>query len=195
MNLDRRTFLGTVAAGAVGFAGCAGAGGGDPTGTTTMATETTTQTTMATETKTQTTMATTTGTGTAGATVQVRSHPDYGDILVDAGGATLYLFESDTRGSGESTCTGGCADNWPPLTVDDTPSKGDGVSAPLSTLERADGTAQVTADGWPLYYFAPDEGPGDAKGQGVGDAWWVVDPSGSPVKPSTTDTSSKGGSY
>jgi len=58
---------------------------------------------------------------------------------------------------------------------------GDGVSAELTTFEREDGSTQVAADGWPLYYFAPDEAPGDAKGQGVNDVWWVLAPDGTPV--------------
>lgn len=125
------------------------------------------------------------GTGT----VQVRNHDDFGDVLVDADGMTLYLFDADTQGSGESACTGDCLDAWPPLTVDSEPTAGSAVSAPLTTFEREDGTTQVAADGWPLYYFASDSSPGDANGQGVNDVWWVVAPDGARI----TATPERGG--
>ena len=37
---------------------------------------------------------------------------DYGDILVDVDGNTVYLFMPDAQGA--STCNGQCAANWPP---------------------------------------------------------------------------------
>lgn len=119
--------------------------------------------------------------GSESGTVRVRNHDDFGDILVNSGGMTLYRFDSDEQGSSQSACTGGCVDAWPPLTVEDEPSVGDGVTATLSTFERDDGTTQVAADGWPLYYFASDESPGDTKGQGVNEVWWVVAPDGSKI--------------
>ena len=33
-------------------------------------------------------------------------------------------FDSDEQGAGESTCYDGCAESWPPLTVDGEPSGG-----------------------------------------------------------------------
>jgi len=56
------------------------------------------------------------------------------------------------------------------------------VTAELTTYEREDGQTQVAANGWPLYYFANDETPGDTNGQGVGDVWWVLDPAGMPIR-------------
>ena len=108
-------------------------------------------------------------------------------------GLSLYMFDSDTRGDPTSTCYDSCADAWPPLTVEGDPTAGDGVTAPLDTFEREDGTMQVSAGGWPLYYFASDETPGDLKGQGVNDVWWVLRPDGTPVKPESTSTMSGGG--
>ncbi|NHN40188.1 hypothetical protein G9C85_00875 [Halorubellus sp. JP-L1] len=99
---------------------------------------------------------------------------------------TLYMFDNDEKGSESSTCSGDCASNWPPLTVEGDPVAGDGVTAELTTFSRDDESTQVAAAGWPLYYFAPDESPGDAEGQGVGDVWWVLRPDGTPVKPSTS---------
>ena len=181
MEFNRRTFLGTVTAAALGLAGCANSPAGDGATDTTAATETTTAEATATDTS--------TGTATMSATVQVRSHPDLGDILVDAEGMTLYMFDQDTQGEGASTCSGGCADAWPPLTVDETPTAGGDVTAELTTFERADGSMHVAANGWPLYYFARDESAGDANGQGANDVWWVLRPDGSPVRPAMGTTS------
>ena len=115
----------------------------------------------------------------APATVEL-AESDLGSILVGADGMTLYLFEADTDGT--STCYDECADTWPAL-VDDAPSAGDGLDAALlDTTERDDGELQVTYAGHPLYYYAPDEAPGDTMGQEVGDVWYVVDADGSAVE-------------
>lgn len=120
--------------------------------------------------------------GGTGATVQVSTHSEHGDILVDPEGSTLYVTDADEQGSGESSCYGDCADAWPPLTVDGEPTAGTDVAVDLTTLEREGGATQIVADGLPLYYFAQDEEPGDAAGQGVNDTWWVVAPDGTPVR-------------
>jgi predicted lipoprotein with Yx(FWY)xxD motif len=120
-------------------------------------------------------------------TVTVTSHDEHGDVLAGPDGLTLYMFDQDEQGAGESACYDSCADNWPPLTVEDEPAAGDGVDAALSTIEREDGSMQVVANGWPLYYFASDEAPGDTNGQGVGDVWWVLAPDGTPVRGSGGD--------
>lgn len=126
-------------------------------------------------------------------TVQVRSHDEYGDILVDTDGMTLYMFDQDTQGEGMSACYDDCADAWPPLTSDSSPTAGDGVMTELSSFERDDGSTHVAANGWPLYYFQSDEEPGDATGQGVNDVWWVLDSNGAPKRPDSN--SSSGGYY
>ncbi|WP_081661365.1 plastocyanin/azurin family copper-binding protein [Halopiger djelfimassiliensis] len=115
-------------------------------------------------------------------TVQARDHPEYGTVLVGPDGMTVYAFDNDVQGAGESACTGECADAWPPLTVEGEPVAGDDVAASLETFDRETGETQVMAAGRPLYYFARDEEPGDAEGQGVNDVWWVLDPSGAPIR-------------
>jgi predicted lipoprotein with Yx(FWY)xxD motif len=114
------------------------------------------------------------------ATVEVASS-DLGEVLVDHDGKTLYLLLNDT--DGESTCYKDCETTWPPLVADDDPVAGEGVDASkLATTERTDGTVQVTYDGMPLYHFAGDEAAGDLNGQGIGDVWYVVAPTGSPIE-------------
>lgn len=103
---------------------------------------------------------------------------ELGEIVVDAEGMTVYMFDSDTQGSGESTCEGQCATNWPAVTTDGDPVAGDGVTGELGTIKGVDGATQVTLDGWPLYYFAGDSAAGDVAGQGVNEVWWVLSPAG-----------------
>src|SRR5690606_24896274 len=83
----------------------------------------------------------------AGATA-VQTDPE-GRFLTDAEGMSLYLFEADSDNT--STCYDACAEAWPPLLSEGQPTAGGQVdAAKLSTIERKDGTAQVTYDGWPL---------------------------------------------
>jgi predicted lipoprotein with Yx(FWY)xxD motif len=103
---------------------------------------------------------------------------DLGDVLVDAGGMTIYVFTPDAQG--DSTCLEGCAERWPP--VPEATAVGEGLDpALLGTTTRSDGDVQATYGGWPLYRFATDAAPGDVAGQGVGQVWYVLDAAGSPV--------------
>lgn len=117
--------------------------------------------------------------------VQVRDHPDHGAMLTDPDGMSLYMFDSDTQGSGESVCTGDCATAWPPLVVEEERKvlAGSGVTADVGTIMRPDGSLQVTVEGWPVYGFQNDDAVGDTSGQGVNDAWWVLAPDGSVIRP------------
>jgi predicted lipoprotein with Yx(FWY)xxD motif len=117
---------------------------------------------------------------------------DLGTVLVDGNGMTLYLFESDTGST--STCTGGCADAWPPaLTSGDPSATGDASSSMLGTTTRDDVTTQVTYNDHPLYTYSGDTGPGDTNGQGVGDTWFAVTAKGTAA--TQAGGSSKSGGY
>src|SRR3954453_4717528 len=84
---------------------------------------------------------------------------DLGTFLVDAKGRALYLWEAD-KGS-TSTCSGGCAQAWPPLTTSGKPPPAPGANASLlGTPKRPGGTLEVTYAGHPLYHFAGDGQPG-----------------------------------
>ena len=131
--------------------------------------------------------------GTA-ATVGVADGGSLGQILVDSKGRTLYLFRADS--ATKSACTGECAEEWPPLRVAGKPVAGSGIAASkLGTLARSDGTAQVTYNGHPLYWFTNDQKPGDASGQGLNDfggGWYVLAPDGTMVSSSSSSPSSGG---
>lgn len=117
------------------------------------------------------------------ATVQVSETAPYGKFLTDSKGVSLYLFEADSDAT--SSCYDACAEAWPPLLTDGAPTAGEDIdTAKLSTTKRKDGTAQVTYNGWPLYYFAKDQAPGEIKGQdveGFGAEWYLVSPDGQKV--------------
>jgi predicted lipoprotein with Yx(FWY)xxD motif len=121
-----------------------------------------------------------------GATVGTAKDPQLGTILVDAKGRTLYLFEKDQGGT--SSCYGGCASVWPPLTTGGKPQAGPGASAALlGTTSRTDGTTEVTYNGHPLYYYVSDTQPGQTSGQGLnqfGAVWDALSPAGNKVEKS-----------
>jgi len=107
-----------------------------------------------------------------------------GNVMADSNGRTLYLYTKDTPNT--SNCYAKCEVAWPPLLTIDQPTLGDGVSTALiSTTLRKDGSAQLTYNGWPLYYFFKDQAAGDINGQAVGKVWWVVSGEGNPIKPAT----------
>lgn len=123
--------------------------------------------------------------GASLATVAVAHSGELGSILV-AGPKrrTVYLFAAD-KGS-TSTCSGSCAEVWPPVTTTTEPRAAGGAdSADLATITRSDATKQVTYKGHPLYYYVGDPNSGDTSGQGIssfGADWYVLSPSGSEVK-------------
>jgi len=115
---------------------------------------------------------------------------DLGTVVVDGSGRTLYVFDKDTADPPKSNCEGDCAAMWPPVEAGSGTPELDGVDASLvGAVERADGSQQLTLAGWPLYLFAKDTKAGEAKGQAVGDVWWVVGPDGKKISkkaPATT---------
>ncbi len=104
-----------------------------------------------------------------------------GEVVVDGNGMTLYMFTKDTQGGAASACAGACLAAWP-LVVSDSAPKLTGVTGTVGSIATADGRKQVTLNGWPLYYFAKDKAAGDVAGQGVNQVWYVLDPTGTPVK-------------
>ena len=132
----------------------------------------------------------------AGTVYEVKAvqDPKLGSYLTGEDGKTLYVFTKDSPG--KSACTGQCATNWPPFTLDtgETVKAGDGVTGTFSTITRDDGKNQVTYAGLPLYYFAKDTKAGDTTGQGVGGVWFVASVGGgTPSAPASGGTS--GGRY
>lgn len=118
----------------------------------------------------------------AAATIEVAS-ASLGDILADPDGNTLYMFVPDQEEDGEPTCYDDCAEAWPAFEATGDLTAGEGLDQSLlASVDRTDGTSQVTYNDLPLYYFSGDEAAGDTNGQGLMDVWYVVSPEGEPVE-------------
>ena len=114
-------------------------------------------------------------------------------VVTNSKGMTLYWFVPDT--STMSKCTGSCATYWPPLVGP--VAAATGVTGTLGVITRPDGTMQATYDGHPLYTYAGDSVPGQAKGNGLnasGGVWHEVTVSGTaPAGGTSTSTGGAGG--
>jgi predicted lipoprotein with Yx(FWY)xxD motif len=118
----------------------------------------------------------------ADGTAITTSDSEFGVMLFDERGQAIYLFDRET--SGQPDCYADCAAAWPPvLTTGDPQATGDVRPDRLGTVQRSDGTAQVTYAGHPLYFYA-HEGPGEVLCHDVveyGGTWLVVTPEGTPA--------------
>jgi predicted lipoprotein with Yx(FWY)xxD motif len=116
------------------------------------------------------------------ATVMLTSS-SLGQILVDANGRTLYLWEVDK--TAKSNCYDACRNAWPPVLTTGKPLAGMGISQGLlGTSARTDGQLEVVYNGHPLYYFIADKKAGDTTGQGInnfGGPWYVLSASGNKI--------------
>lgn len=161
----KRAVMVAVVAVALGLAGCGDDADDDPTvgGAATTTSPAAVTTTAA-------------PTGSTTALLMTASVGGLGTIVVDGGGYTVYTWDRDT--SSTSGCAGGCAGTWPAVLVPDgtpSPIPAEGVTGTLAASARPDGTGnQLTLDGKPLYRYAADAAPGEAKGDGVGGVWHVV---------------------
>jgi predicted lipoprotein with Yx(FWY)xxD motif len=101
----------------------------------------------------------------SGSTTVHKGHALGKAVLVNRSGMTLYSLSAETNG--RFICTSSCVATWHPLTVR-RGQKPTGSSS-LGTVRRPDGKTQVTYKGKPLYTFAGDSKPGQAKGEGFKD--------------------------
>jgi predicted lipoprotein with Yx(FWY)xxD motif len=125
---------------------------------------------------------TTASSGGGAAAVATAKSGKLGTFLVDSKGNTLYYFERDKQHASTSSCSGACASVWTPYTTSGKPTAQMGASASkLSTIKRSDGSMQVTYNGWPLYTYTADRGPGQTTGEDIksfGGSWYVLTPAG-----------------
>lgn len=109
-----------------------------------------------------------------------------GKMVVTGDGATVYIYLPDQTHPSETTCTGDCANDWPPVTLTTASPDVSGIDkSRIGLVVRPDGTRQLTLDGYPLYRFAGDLRPGETRGESVGNTWFAVSPDGNflPVAP------------
>ncbi len=110
-----------------------------------------------------------------------------GTVLVDSQGHVLYMFQPDKHA--KVACDSDCQSIWPPVVAPKT-----GVAKAIGKVKQsklgsyknpADGKRIVTYNGWPLYTYVSDQGPGQAGGQNLdlnGGYWWVLTSNGKPEK-------------
>jgi predicted lipoprotein with Yx(FWY)xxD motif len=137
--------------------------------------------------------------------VTTQSSP-YGSVLFTGNGKALYMLTNDTVGTAaspaKSSCADKCAAAWPPLLTTGAggplQAEGDVRADGLGTIQRSDGTFQVTYFGWPLYTFIADKSAGQTNGENVGNfngLWHLLSASGRPnagVATVTTESTATG---
>jgi predicted lipoprotein with Yx(FWY)xxD motif len=107
------------------------------------------------------------------ATVMVNGSSE--QVLTNSSGYTLYYLTQDSASS--VTCTGSCAQTWPPLVLaSGQPTSSPSLPQALTTFTGGNGR-QVEYDGHPLYHYTGDTGPDQSNGEGVNGVWFVATPS------------------
>ncbi len=101
-----------------------------------------------------------------------------GRVLHNPQGFTLYHLI--TEKNGQFQCTGSCTSTWRPYLAPGgrAPSSAASLPEQVGTITRPDGGVQVTYDGFPLYTYSGDSGPGQANGNGRSKLWYAVTPTG-----------------
>lgn len=93
-------------------------------------------------------------------------------LLADSRGNTLYVFDVDLN-QATSKCNAACAEVWPPYLI--TAQEVAELKAPLATITRENGKAQLTYNGRPVYTYAFDRGVADDGGNGIGGVWHYIE--------------------
>jgi predicted lipoprotein with Yx(FWY)xxD motif len=118
--------------------------------------------------------------GSAKATTLTVVQTRFGPVVANSRGQVLYDYADDTPTA--SACQAQwCLVDWPPLQAQGTPTAVASITANITVIDGAGGVPQVTLGGHPLYTFAGDLHPGDARGEGIGSDWYLVAPDGQTV--------------
>ena len=137
---------------------------------------------------------TVTGVASGAQSVGIGYKGGIGFYLVNDAGMTLYYRTTDIQSNGTSTCTGSCVQVWPVFYVKNLMLPAGLNATSFNTVTRADGSQQLTYNGWPLYSFSGDHKAGDTNGQGIGGIWFALNlpvPK-SPITPTSTTSTSTG---
>lgn len=95
-------------------------------------------------------------------------------FIVDAKGSTLYYFTKDSPGV--SNCTGGCLKNWPVFYAEKIVVPSIVNASDFGVITNSQGSKQTTYKEMPLYYYVNDKVRGEMNGEGLNNAWFVIDP-------------------
>jgi predicted lipoprotein with Yx(FWY)xxD motif len=94
-----------------------------------------------------------------------------GGVDTSLAGFTLYVFDNDQSSPLSSNCNGAFAVNWPPLLMTDSEPRGVNY---LGTIDRNDGSKQITYQTRPLYFYQGDTAVGQVNGDNIAN-WHSVD--------------------
>jgi predicted lipoprotein with Yx(FWY)xxD motif len=115
-----------------------------------------------------------------GTTVMIVQKSAIGYVLAEANHQVVYTYSKDTK-NGKPTCTGACAEAWPPATGMPQAGPADVFPAQFGLVKNASGVQQITYDGMPLYLLK-GAAPLATTGNGVGGVWHVVKLSASDIR-------------
>jgi len=134
-------------------------------------------------------------TASPGTSLHTTSVAGLGSVVVDARGYTVYVLSSGATKNVPCTASSGCIAVWPPLTLPGgTPAATAGAGVQHNLLGRVviSGTSYPTYNGWRLFEFSGDTGPGQSGGQGLmsfGGTWHTLSAAGTPVTATATTSS------
>ena len=107
--------------------------------------------------------------------VSLVTNEDFGSYLVNDTGFAIYYYFDDP-GNGTSICYGDCLESWPAFYAENITVPESLNASDFTEVVRTDGAKQTAYKGWPLYFYSEDTEPGDLKGQGANDAWFLLIP-------------------
>ena len=113
-----------------------------------------------------------------GTTVMIVQKSSNGYVLARADHQVVYTYSKDTKG-GKPTCTGTCAEAWPPVTGMPQAGPANVFPGQFGLVTGAGGVKQITYDGYPLYVL---KGAKPFSTAGAGGSWHVVPLSASDIR-------------
>ncbi len=119
-------------------------------------------------------------------TIGTAQSEKFGKYLATGDGRPVYIFTTDTRGTGNQdakiSCTSQeCLGAWPLVTSSGDPQASGEAKSDLLGTTQYEGQTVVTYNGWPLYHFVRDQGADAPQGQEIksfGGEWYLVTPEG-----------------
>jgi predicted lipoprotein with Yx(FWY)xxD motif len=114
----------------------------------------------------------------------VQSGP-LGIVVTDGGGRIVYQSDKDSTTPPASTCLADCLKTWQPILANDQPVSGLGVDeSKIGTVDRPDGTKQITLYNHPLYLHVGENGGlANTGANGAEGVWWAINPTGAKADP------------
>lgn len=121
-------------------------------------------------------------------TIAVGESEIHGPHIVGPSGRPLYAFVTDVRAGDDlpalESCKQRCRRDWPPVAIADNPEAGEGIDESLISVVATDDLRVLSYNGYPLFYYHEDTGPGEPSGHAIhtyGGWWYLVAPDGEPI--------------